>query len=552
MIGTKEPISMETSVVLPAMPAPRWRVSWWMVVLVIALVLLLAGLVYFRPWKPASGISPGEKFYTTLLTDLDVKVSTKGELQAVKNTDVENKVEGATQIIWLEKEGVQVEKGAILCKLDSTLLEQRKEQLDLDLRKAESNVKIAEEVLAIQKMQNATNEEAADVAKQLADLSLKQYLEGTYKQQLETAKVTLEMARILLKNKEEDYEQTKSLFAKGFVTPADVKKAELDVTSQGNEVKKAETALRVLQEYSHPMERKRLESDLAQAQQKLARTKRQSLSLETQATADLDEKQASLRLLRDRSDKLNKQIEACTIRAPEPGLIIYMSSINRWDQQSQIVEGGMARQNQIMFRLPDVRQMKAVCRVQESQKLKLREGDQRAVVKIAGIPNPVGATLTKVAPLPDASARWSNPDAKEYPIELVLDETPPGLKPGTGVESVEILIAHLERVMAVPLSCIYVAGSDAYVFVREGQNLKERKVKLGATTEREVQILEGLAENEDVLQLQAGQGRELLMKAGIKVDDATTRPNWSKRRRNSDKPRAEAPAAPAAAAPIKS
>ena len=458
--------------------------------------------------------------------DLDVKVSSKGELQAVKYLDVVNHVEGATQIMWLEKEGVQVAKGDTLCKLDSTLLEQRKEQLDLDLRKAESNVKIAEEVLAIQKMQNATNEEAAAVAKELAELELKQYTEGTYKQSLETAKVTLDMSRILLKNREEDYDQTKSLYAKGFVTAADVKKSELDVTSQRNEVKKAETALIVLQEYSNPMQTKKLESDLAQAEQRLARTKRQSLSLETQCKADLDEKQASLRMLRDRAEKLTQQIAACTITAPEAGLTIYMSSINRYEY-SPVQEGAMARQNQVLFRLPDVRTMKAVCRVQESQKLKLQEGEQRGMVKIAGVPGAVGATLTRVAPLPDTSQRWSNPDAKEYPIELVLDETPQGLKPGTGAEA-EILISHLEKVVAAPVSAIYMAGSDAYVFVRDGGGIRERKVKIGANNDTHVEITEGLNESEEVLLLQAGQGRELLVKAGVKMDEPTTKPNWGK------------------------
>ena len=90
--------------------------------------------------------------------------------------------------------------------------------------------------------------------------------------------------------------------------------------------------------------------------------------------------------------------------------------------------------------------------------------------------------------------------------------------------------SQLAPLLAAPLDTIYVAGASAYVFVKEGESIKERKVTLGASSETHIQIAEGVEENEQVLRLQAGQGRELLMKAGIKVDEATSRPSFGKRR----------------------
>ena len=135
--------------------------------------------------------------------------------------------------------------------------------------------------------------------------------------------------------------------------------------------------------------------------------------------------------------------------------------------------------------------------------------------------------------LPDNSQRWWNPDLREYPVELTLDETPPGLKPGMRVENAEIFVSRLDQVIAAPLAAIYSVANDSYVFVRDGQSVKERKVTLGTANETHVQVVSGLNENEQVLLLQPGQGRMLLEKAGIKVvEQPTTRPQAALRPRS--------------------
>src|SRR6185503_18059719 len=205
-------------------------------------------------------------------------------------------------------------------------------------------------------------------------------------------------------------------------------------------------------------------------------------------------------------------------------------------EREPVQEGTQVRQSQWLLRLPDVSHMKVLLKVQESWKPRLDERARlRALVKILGIARPVGATLSKVSVLPDNSQRWWNPDLREYPVELTLDETPAGLKPGMRVENAEIFVSRLDQVIAVPLAAIYSVGNDSYVFARDGQTVKERKVVLGTANETHVQVVSGLNENEQVLLLQPGQGRMLLEKAGIKVvEQPTTRPAKGRRQRNLD------------------
>lgn len=530
-------MSMNPTAIIPSsITARKWRVGW---VLPILGVLVLGTAAFtLNPWRAKEELVLNGQFYTVTPMDLEVKINKDGELQAVTYMDIKSEVEIPTQIITLIPEGSNVRKGDVLVKLDSSTLSLRKESLDLSLRQAESSLKISRDMKDIQESQNAANKEAAEVALKLAQIDLLQYEKGTYPQSVANAETALTMAELTLKQKLEDLGQTQTLFEKGFVTAADVKKGQLDLKTASNDLKKAETALTVLTKYANQMDTARLKSASAQAGQKLYRTLKENASILNQKVADLEEKEHSLDLLKRQALKLQAQLDACTIRAPEDGLVIYASSIDR-SLREPVQEGTSVRQSQWLLRLPDVRAMKAVLKIQEAQKPKLDETKkQRALVKILGMPKPLGATLTKVSVLPDNSQRWWNPDLREYPVELTLDETPPGLKPGVRVENAEIFISRLDQVLAVPLASLYTVGHDNYVFMRgEDGTIKERKITIGIANETHIQVVDGLNEGEQALLLQAGQGRLLLEKAGIKVIEPTTRPSRDGRNKGRGAPK---------------
>src|SRR5439155_11768498 len=104
-------------------------------------------------------------------------------------------------------------------------IEQKIETSTLDLQKAHNDLTPAREQKDIQESTNAANLEAANVDMILARLDLQQYVEGQYPSDLQTARTDVDMDKIMVKNKEDDLAQTRSLFSKGFVTAADVKTA---------------------------------------------------------------------------------------------------------------------------------------------------------------------------------------------------------------------------------------------------------------------------------------------------------------------------------------
>ena len=484
--------------------------------LVLPVLILAAGALAwlgFRTFGGASTAAVTGKFYPVAPMDMDVRIIKDGEIQSANNIDILCEVEGMNTIQELVKEGSSVKKGDVLLVMDSSSIKLRLEDTSLDLERAEADLTTGKEMIQIQESQNAANLEAAQIGVTLAKLDLEQYTDGVYPQQLANAETDLKMADITLKNRQEDLDQATRLFAKGFVTGADVKKAELDVTNALNAVSKAQTAVHVLTKFTNQMDLTAKKSELVQTERRLLRTQRENASNLAYRTADLRAKQQALSLQKRRLAHLQEQLASCTIKAPADGMVVYASTFDR-NSQGPIQEGATIRERQLLFRLPDTSSMKAVVRIQEAMVSKLAMG-QRATVKIVGVPDQVGASLEKISVLADSSQRWWNPDLKEYPVDLTLDQTPPGLKPGTGA-LVEIFINHLTQVLGVPLDCIYSAGDSRYVFVRDGDQVRPLVVKVGASTETHAEMTSGLSAGQEILRLQTGQGRELLEKAGIK------------------------------------
>src|SRR5439155_18632033 len=242
------------------------------------------------------------------------------------------------------------------------------------------------------------------------------------------------MDKNMVKDKEDDLAQTRSLFSKGFVTAADVKTAELDLLKTKNDLDIKTTALQVLEKYSHEKDLTAKKNAVAQAEKKLARTQRENASNLAQKMASLQQCEQSLQLRKQQYDHLAEQFAACTIKAPLDGMVVYSSSgSSSWGRRDTPIQpGAQVRWQELIIRLPDTSSMKAVCKVNEQQVFKLRvdrDHPLRALVKI-GQSSAVGAWLSNISIMADNSQRWFSPDSKDYPVDVTLDSTPPGLKPG--------------------------------------------------------------------------------------------------------------------------
>jgi len=146
-----------------------------------------------------------------------------------------------------------------------------------------------------------------------------------------------------------------------------------------------------------------------------------------------------------------------------------------------------------------------------------------ASVVIASLGQPVSGWVSKISPVPDSTGgRWGDPDRKDYPIDITLDWTPAGLRPGMSGR-VSVLVDQAASVQSMPIAALYTAGNVRYAFVPDGNIARPVEIKIGRTNEQDVEIVSGLDTGTAVILLEAGQGKVLLERAGINVDDAASK-----------------------------
>src|SRR6266566_897212 len=181
-----------------SLPSAR-RFPVWMSLLAIGVFGGASMLAYswFHGVGPTAAIVGGN-YQPAAVMDLDVRLTKDGELQAVNNIDVVNKVEGLNTIQELVKEGTFVHKGDVLVTLDSSNIQKNYDQSLLDLQAAEAALSAAKEAKDIQEATNVANIQEAELGLEVAKLDLREYLEGVAPQAESEAKTKFEMAELMV------------------------------------------------------------------------------------------------------------------------------------------------------------------------------------------------------------------------------------------------------------------------------------------------------------------------------------------------------------------
>lgn len=437
--------------------------------------------------------------YTAQPESFDVRIPLSGELKAMRNVEIRNSVEGQTTILTLIQEGSRVKEGDVLVTLASDAIQDKLEDARIRVENAIATRINAEETLKIQEMQNESDTKAAETNAKLAQMAFDQFDKGDGPVQLDTNKTALENAVTDLERKSKDRKEVEDLSKRGFVSENDVLDAKIAERDSQNKLDTAKSNLDVWNKYAEPKQR----TTLARAREEaLAEVER----VKVKCSAALLLKKAAVRaglqtehVETSRLKVLQQQFEACTVKAPQPGMVVYQSSIQQGGQnQGLIEEGAQVRLNQILIQLPDTGRMLVEVRLAEQLIERVKRG-QEAVVTVDALPGKLlHGRVEEIAVLPDSSNRWMNPNLKEYPTRIILDETPAGLKPGMSAK-VEILVAHFNDVLAAPLQAVFYGGGKAYVFVGSPENYEKRFVTAGASSSTRIQILDGIKTGEILL-----------------------------------------------------
>lgn len=460
--------------------------------------------------------------------DLVMSLTERGTLKTRKSTEIRPEIRGNAQIEWIIEEGAIVETGQVLVELDRTEMTRQAEELEGRIIQLESESKAAETDLIIQEEQNKTDIEKAALALEVAQVTLEKLEKGDIPQERRTHSIRIEKAESDLRRAEYKFEAMPELKEKGFVTEDQYEQERIALETARTEVESARLGLELYEEYQRPLDLKQKLSAVTEAERNVERARKQAEAHLESKRAQAGNKALSLKSSKDRLAKLKESLEGMTLKAPQPGTVIYGDPDQPWMAQGVKV-GAQVWSNLVLITLPDPSQLAVAIEVHEAEIDKIAVGMPVHITSDTQKGTVYQGSVLKIASVANAGQRWGG-DIKKFRVEVSLDQQNAQLKPGTSA-SVEIQIGRLEGVLFVPVQAVHSREGDFYCFVQKNGGSDRVTVELGRSNESYVEVKKGLEEGDRVLlyepeadRVESGPGNSGSGPAGAQTGESTPKP----------------------------
>ncbi|MBN2511702.1 MAG: efflux RND transporter periplasmic adaptor subunit [Sedimentisphaerales bacterium] len=476
-----------------------------------------------------------EATYTLKRQDMVISVTESGSIKASNAVTIRSDVEGRTTIVNVVPEGTilteqDVAEGKVILELDTSSIKQDLNQQQIQYNSAMADLTDAKENLEIQKNQNESDIQQGKLTVKFGLMDLQKYL-GQYAADKLVAdassrsvtdedfkKLTedpnqlggeaLQTYRQLIADMnvaeseyyiaQNTYNWTDKLYAKNYVAKTDLESDKLKADKCKITQERAQTALDLFFQYEFPKEAHKLFSDYIEAQRQLERILAKARSQEAQAVAKLSSADAKFALEKERLERYQRQIAASVIKAPCPGLVVYATQFSRGSRSRTSIEVGReVYEREEIMSIPNTTQMAVDTKIHETNVDKIALGQMARITVDAMPDNMFYGQVTKISPLPDQAGFMSNPDLKIYSTDVAL-QGGEMLRPGMSAK-VEIIIAQLKDVLAVPVQCISNRSGKKFCYIHTLAGNEPREVQTGPYNDKFVQIVSGLNEGDAVL-----------------------------------------------------
>ena len=510
------------------------RVVLILIILAVVIGMGVLGFLYRQRAGGSDESNPGTGLFTVERGDLTISVTESGNIKSIKSEDIKSNVEGRATIVNIVPEGTtitaeDVNNGKVLVELDSSTLKEQLAQRKIELAGAESAFADANESHFIQVKQNESDITAAELKVRFALMDFQKYIGetvaqkaidevgadpnslidtalllkeiedqnsgGEASQKLKELQDNIALAKSKLERATGKLDWSEKLRLKEYVSETELLADRLEVQSLTIQKDQAVIALDLFRRYDFPKQVQQLQSDYNEAKRELERVQASARSKLAQAEAKLVSARATYELQKQRLEKLRNQIEACVIKAPAVGQVVYWSSTERFSR-IKIEQGAEVPEGYKIITIPDASEMKAEIKVHETWIDKI-ELNQPAKITVAAFPDKTfSGKVLKKAPLADQTD-FLNPDLKVYLTDVSIDGRHDALKTGMTAE-VEVIINDLQDVLYVPIQSVTSVEEKKICYVM-GSAVEKREVETGLFNENFVEIKSGLTEGEKVL-----------------------------------------------------
>jgi multidrug efflux pump subunit AcrA (membrane-fusion protein) len=424
------------------------------------------------------------------IRSLQLKVVERGTLEAKDNHDVKCEVKagsrGAPKILWVVENGTQVKKGEQIAIIDDSYLQEQATNQKILRDKAEADKIAAEQNYPILKS-----------AIGLADKNLKMWIKGTFPQQKHDLEGQIQKAESDVLQQEDRTAWVARMVKKTYMTASQLEAEQANLTSYKLTLQQKQELLKVLVDFTDPVNREDLENKLTK-----------SKNDEAAGLADMESKVAVFKQQDAMYKDLLEQIKQCKVLAPHSGIVVYtvpeQTRTGSGANQSIIAQGEPVQYGQKMMSIPDLSHMLVNVRIHEAFINHMKVG-LPVTVRVDAVPGKTFKGHVKSVANVASPQDWMSPDVKVYQAYVEIDENVESLKLKPGLSAVSTIFTDTRAtdVLAVPVQAVVSPlerDGKPRVFVQTPRGPEPREVELGMTDEKYVEIKGGnLKEGEEIV-----------------------------------------------------
>ncbi|HUL76421.1 MAG TPA: efflux RND transporter periplasmic adaptor subunit [Vicinamibacteria bacterium] len=424
-----------------------------------------------------------------------VAITEAGTLQALRSVTYASSIQSnQAKITALAPEGKLVQKGDLLVLFDAAPFEEEIRKNQALLTQAQADVLKARQDRKLQEIENQEELLAARLRVEKSELEMKDVQEGKGRVKEEEAASAVANAERDLQKAETALADLRPLLAEGFITRAELERAEQQVGRAREDLELARRRKDALVQFGRPLELSQARSDTQSSRETLRQ-------LESSASYRVAQKQASIAAADSRIQEAEARLELakqqlarCEVRAEVPGIVVYKEVFFGSEQRKPQV-GDQVWANQPLIILPDVSRMVVETRVRETDIHKV-ERNQKVGVRVDAYPDlRLTGAVTLVGTL--AQEEKERRGTKFFSVTVVVNQSEPRLRPGMTAR-VEIEVEERAKALFVPLEAVFEREGRTIVYL-EGRRPRPREVVLGPSNADFVVVEKGLSRGDRVL-----------------------------------------------------
>jgi len=243
--------------------------------------------------------------------------------------------------------------------------------------------------------------------------------------------------------------------------------------------------------YESPSVKRQVEIDYEKATRQLAQAKVNYKTKTEQAIAKMAEVGADVQRQRNKLKSVQEVLGAFTIKAPSPGMVIY---VKEWNGKKKGIGSQVSAWDPTVATLPDLGQMESLTYVNEIDVRKVASG-QKVTISLDSDPTKkLPGTVVAVA---NVGEQRPNADAKVFEVKILLAQADTTLRPGMTTSNA-IETNTIKNALFVPLEAVGVEGTTPYVYKRDGARVTKQQVETGLANDNEIVVAKGLEKDDRV------------------------------------------------------